>query len=121
MSKRKTDSQALAEMAVEAIREKKGQDVMVLDLRQIPAAVTDFFVICSGTSTPQVEAIMESVDEFIKKNFGEDPLHIEGRENAEWILMDYVDLVVHIFKPEARAFYKLEDLWSDADIKIIEH
>ena len=121
MSKRKTGSRELANTAVEAILEKKGSDVKVFDLRKLTTSVSDFFVLCTATSTPQMEAIMDSVDEFVKKQHGEDAFHIEGRENAEWILMDYVDMVVHIFKPEARDFYQLDQLWSDADIKTIEN
>jgi ribosome-associated protein len=96
--------------------EKKGIDIVILDLRPIKSAVTDYFVICSGNSDTQVEALMNAVEEQVHKTTGEDPWHREGKENREWILLDYVDVVVHIFKKDRRSFYGIEDLWGDAEV-----
>jgi len=108
------DSFQLSRLAVDGIKEKKGKNIVVLDMRKISNAITDFFVICHGTSRTQVEALAESVDMHIKKLTGQNPFHVEGTRNAEWILIDYSDVVVHIFADEVRNFYKLEDLWGDA-------
>jgi ribosome-associated protein len=96
--------------------EKKGVDVIILDLRKVKSAVTDFFVICSGNSDTQVDAITDSVEEEVYKRLGQDPWHKEGKENREWILLDYVDVVVHVFKKDRRQFFALEDLWGDAEV-----
>jgi len=119
MTKRNITSEELSNQIVEAIQEKKGDKIKVLDLRGLEHAISDFFVVCEAQSKPQVDAIFESIDELVKKNFGEDPVRVEGREEGNWILVDYFDVVAHIFKPEAREFYKLEALWSDAKTKSI--
>ncbi len=111
----------LAEMAVKGIQEKKGKDIVVVDLREIHHAVCDFFVICHGDSNRQVEAIADSVEEETHKSLNEKPWHKEGYENAEWILIDYVHVVVHIFHKESREFYSLEKLWADAKIEPIAY
>ena len=116
MTKKTNNSKDLAQMMVKAIEEKKGQNIKVLDLRALDNAVTDFFVVCDAESGVQVNAIFESIDEIVKKEMGEDPFQIEGREDANWILMDYVNVVANIFKPEARKFYALEALWADAKV-----
>lgn len=113
-------SQKVSELAVAGLLEKKGHDIVILDLRAIDGAITDFFVVCHGTSRPQVEALAESVDSTIKKATGQNPFHLEGMQNAEWVLIDYLDVVVHIFMQETRQFYKLEDLWADAVLSRIE-
>lgn len=97
------------------MQEKKGFDIIKMDLRKTQGAITDFFVICSGTSDTQVDAIANSVDEEVSKAYKESPWHKEGFQNKEWILLDYVDVVVHIFKKDRREFYDLESLWGDAD------
>ena len=107
------------DFAIQGIQEKKGRQIVKLDLRKISNSVTHYFVICHGTSKPHIEAIAESVEAFVKKNTGENPLHKEGFANAEWILIDYFDVVVHIFQEATRKYYKLEDLWADAKIKHI--
>ena len=109
-------SKDLALLIVKAIQEKKGENIKVLDLRKLGNAVTDFFVVCEADSGVQVNAIFESIDEIVKKEHGEDPFHIEGREAADWILVDYVNVVANIFKPESRKFYALEALWADAEV-----
>ena len=117
--KKKITSAVLAEMIIKGIQEKKGKDIVCLDLRNIDNSVSDFFVICEGTSTTQVEAIARSIEETVTKSAGEKPWHSEGKENAEWILMDYVSVVVHVFQNEVRSFYNLEGLWADAEIQKI--
>lgn len=96
------------------MQENKAKNITVLDLRQIPNAVTDFFVICSGESNVQVEGIASTVSRHTRKELQEKPWHQEGKTNSEWILLDYVSVVAHIFYKDARHFYELEDLWSDA-------
>jgi ribosome-associated protein len=114
MIKKKISSDKMAALVVEAIEDRKGENIKVLDLRKLDHAVTDFFVICDAQSSTQVNAIFESIDEKIKKKLGEDPYAVEGTQEGLWILMDYVNVVVHIFKPETRNFYRLEALWADA-------
>ena len=104
------------ELAVAGILEKKGHNTAVLNLQKIEGAVSDYFVISHGTSRPQVEAMFDAVDMNVKRETGQNPYHVEGVQNAEWILVDYVDVVVHIFMEETREFFKLEELWGDADI-----
>ena len=99
---------------IKAIQEKKGENIISLDLRKIPEAVADFFIICEAASTTQVKAIADSVEEEVKKSCDELPYKHEGRQNYQWVLIDYVNVVVHVMLPENRRFYKLEDMWSDA-------
>lgn len=114
--KKLTASEVLARKIVKGIQEKKGKEIISMNLMKLPNAVTDFFVICSGTSNTQVEAIAYSVEDTVRKSTGEKPWHKEGFENAEWILLDYVTVVVHIFQEQSRNFYNLEKLWDDAEI-----
>ena len=100
--------------------EKKAQEIVMMDLRKVSNAVADYFVVCSGSSDTQIDAIADSVEEAMLKQAGMHPWKKEGGENKEWILLDYVDVVVHIFKNEKRAFYALEKLWGDAVITSIE-
>ena len=102
---------------IRAIQEKKGEDLVSLDLRKIPEAVADFFVICSASNQPQIRAITDSGEDAVKKNIGENPYHFEGKQNLQWVLIDYVNIVVHIMMPEQRKFYKLEEMWSDAPLE----
>ena len=99
---------------LKAIREKKGEHVVSLDLKKIPEAISDYFIICEATSTTQVKAIADFVEETVKKETGENPYHHEGYQVQHWILIDYINVVVHIMLPETRRFYKLEEMWSDA-------
>ena len=98
----------------EAMLEKKAQDVVSLDLTKIGTAIADHFVICNADSTTQVVAISDNVEERMEEKCGRSPLRKQGRENAFWIILDYSDIVVHIFKTDQRQFYRLEDLWADA-------
>jgi len=118
MSKKKTPDAAsmLSEIIVKGLQEKKAKSICIVDLRDIKGAISDFFVICHGTSTTQVDALAKSVDREVKTVLGDNPWHAEGFENAEWILLDYIDVVVHIFEESRRTFYNLEALWADAVI-----
>ncbi len=102
---------------IQAIHDKKGENIVSIDLRKIPEAVADFFIICQATSTTQIKAISDFIDEQVKLFCKEAPFKQEGKQAMQWILIDYVNIVVHIMHPQTRTFYKLEDLWSDADIK----
>ncbi len=111
---KEVDSQKLCNVIVEGMQENKANEIVVLDLRKIQNAVCDFFVICSGESNTQVDGISNSVTRHARKELQERPWHIEGKTNGEWILLDYVSVVAHIFYKDARSFYELEDLWADA-------
>lgn len=113
-------AEQLRNLVVKGMLEKKGMDVVVMDLRGVANAITDFFIICSGTSDTQIDAIASSVEEEVYKVSKTNPWHREGQQNREWILLDYVDIVAHVFKKERRAFYDLEQLWGDAEIQHIE-
>lgn len=113
-------SEELRDLVVKGMQEKKAQDIVVMDLRNVKNAITDYFVICSGNSDTQIDAISGSVEEEVYKAAQVDPWHKEGKLNREWILLDYVDVVVHVFKKERRTFYDLEQLWGDAEIQYIE-
>jgi len=118
--KKKQDSEKLADLVVKGMQEKKASDIVVMDLRQVKNAVADFFVLCSGNSDKQLSAISDSVDEVVYKDLKENPWHSEGRNNKEWMLLDYISVVVHIFKKDRREFYALEKLWGDAKTTQIE-
>ena len=113
-------SEKLCDAIVKGMQEKKAVNIVVLDLRKVKNAVADFFVICSGGSDKQLDAIADSVDEEVNKELGENPWHIEGKDNKEWVLIDYFDAVAHIFRKDKREFYALERLWGDAEIIEIE-
>jgi len=100
---------------IHAIKEKKGDNIVSLDLRKIPEAVADFFIICEASSTTQVKAIADFVEEHVRKTVQEAPYHSEGHQTAHWILIDYVNIVVHVMLPETRKFYKLEEMWNDGE------
>lgn len=104
---------------IHAINEKKGEKIVSLDLKKIPEAVTDFFVICEATNPTQLKAIADSVEYEVKQKCGELPYKHEGKQGEQWILIDYINIVVHIMLNEPRKFYKLEEMWSDASI--VEH
>lgn len=104
---------------IQAIQEKKGENIISLDLRKIHEAVSDFFIVVSASSTTQVKAIADNVEEQVKKALGESAYMHEGHQAAQWVLIDYVNIVVHVMLPETRKFYRLEELWSDAPI--MEH
>ncbi|RZK54905.1 MAG: ribosome silencing factor [Pedobacter sp.] len=117
MVKKKTAnlSTYLSEIAIHGIQEKKGNDIVRLDLRELNSAVSDYFVVCNADSSTQVKAIADSVEDEIYKQTKTNPWRKEGLDNAEWIILDYFDIVVHIFRTEKRDFYGIEDLWGDAE------
>ena len=113
-------AEQIRDFVVRGMQEKKGQDIVVMDLRKVKNAICDYFVLCSGTSDTQIDAISTSVEEEVYKASKQDPWHKEGKLNREWILLDYVDVVVHVFKKDRRSFYDLEQLCGDAEIHVIE-
>lgn len=113
-------SEKLCDAIVKGMQEKKALDILVLDLRKVKNAVADFFVICSGGSDKQLDAIADSIDEEVYKALEENPWHVEGKNNKEWVLLDYFDVVAHIFRKDKREFFALEKLWGDAEIIEIE-
>jgi ribosome-associated protein len=113
-------SEKLSKLVVKGMQEKKALNIVVMDLRKVRNAVADFFVICSGSSEKQLDAIADSIDEEVTKGLKEQPWHTEGKNNKEWMLLDYTNVVAHIFKKDVRNFYALEKLWGDADIEEIE-
>ena len=119
MKKNKGTDQLITEI-VRGIEEIKGQDIEILDLREIENTVCDYFVICNGTSNTQVNAIVNSVQKLVSKVLQEKPWHVEGSNNAEWVLLDYVHVVVHVFQKQIRDFYNIEGLWGDATSLKIE-
>lgn len=118
--KETVDSALLTKLVVAGMQEKKAHDIVIMDLDMVDNAVCNYFVVCHGTSHPQVQAIADSVEEIVLKEMKDKPWHKEGHSNAEWILLDYVDVVVHIFLEDKREFYQIEDLWADARIERIE-
>lgn len=106
----------LVETITKGIQEKKGSNIVIADLSALDGAICKYFVICQGNSPTQVEAITDSVEEFVRLNAGEKPVKIVGLENAQWVAMDYVDVIVHIFLPDIREYYNLENLWQDAPL-----
>lgn len=114
-------SEKLSEIVVKGMQEKKASDIVVMDLREVKNAIADFFVICSGNSDTQLDAIADSIDEQVSKELHQNPWHQEGKNTKEWMLIDYVDVVAHIFKKDKRQYYSLEDLWGDAKIQEIEN
>ena len=111
---RLTKSSKIIKTIIAAIQEKKGQHIVSLDLRKINEAVADFFIVCEAGSQPQVRAVAENIDTRVREICGEAPYHQEGQQASQWILIDYVNVVVHVMHPETRTFYKLEEMWSDA-------
>ena len=106
----------LANALVKLILEKKGEEILVLDLKKLPHAMADYFIICEASNERQVNAIADQLEREVRKKIKEKPWHVEGKENLEWVLIDYFNVVVHIFKKETRKFYALEDLWADGEI-----
>lgn len=120
MQKKEIGTDQLVTEIIRGIEEVKGQDILILDLRDIENTVCDYFVICNGTSNTQVNAIVNSVQKLVSKSLKEKPWHVEGSDNAEWILMDYVHVVVHVFQKHIREFYDIEGLWGDAKTVTIQ-
>jgi ribosome-associated protein len=119
MKKRTDGTEVLLSGVIKGIFEKKGHDVLKINLRKLENRIADYFVICHGTSTTQVDSLCDSVEDTVRKVAGEKPLHIEGLDNCYWVLLDYGDVVVHIFLEKYREFYSLESLWADASIEAL--
>ncbi len=117
---RTAEEQQLVDAIVQGMQEKKASDIVVLDLTKIPNAVSSYFIICSGNSDTQVDAIAGSVEEFTHKQCKERPWKREGLRQREWVLLDYVSVVAHIFLKNKRTFYALEELWGDAEVRLVE-
>ncbi len=114
MTKQKVQIDNLIATILKAIDEIKGVDTQLLDLREIENTVCDYFIICTGTSNTHVNAISGAIQKKVSKALKDKPWHIEGEENSEWVLMDYINVVVHIFQKETRSYYDIESLWGDA-------
>ena len=114
---KKDDTEILRDLIIDGMQEKKAKEIVSIDLRNLNNAVTDFFVICHADSKAHIDAIAKSVEEFVYKKRNEEPFHREGKHNSEWILLDYLNVVVHIFRQEQREYYGIERLWADAEIK----
>jgi len=120
MAKKEIDTDQLITQIIKGIEEVKGNDINILDLREIENTVCSYFVICNGTSNTQVNAIVSSIQKTVSKALKDKPWHVEGSENAEWVLIDYVNVVVHVFQKHIREFYDIEGLWGDAKTTVIE-
>lgn len=114
-------SEELSNLVVKGMEDRKAEEIVLMDLRDVKGAVTDFFVLCSGNSDTQIESIAESIEKEVNESTSENPWRKEGFTNKEWILIDYVNVVAHIFKKDKRQFYGLEDLWGDAKVIHIEN
>ena len=114
MGKKPVNTDELISVIIKGIDDVKGDDIQLLDLREIENTVCDYFIICSGSSNTQVNAITGSIQKLVSKELKDKPWHVEGQNNSEWILMDYVNVVVHVFQKQIREFYDIESLWGDA-------
>ena len=120
MAKKNINNDDLLASIIKGIEEVKGDNIKILDLRTIDNTVCDYFVICDGNSNTQVNAIVGSIQKIVSKELKDKPWHVEGAENGEWVLMDYVNIVVHVFQKHIREYYNIENLWGDAKITTIE-
>lgn len=111
---RLTKNSKIIKTIIAAIQEKKGEHIISLDLRKINEAVADFFIVCEAGNQPQIKAIADNIEDRVKEKCDEAPYHQEGRQNLQWVLVDYVNVVVHVMLSETRKFYRLEEMWSDA-------
>ncbi len=121
MQKGKASEDELIAFILQGIEEVKGDNIVLLDLREIENTVCDYFIICTGNSNTQVNAIVGSIQKTVSKSIKDKPWHIEGQDNAEWVLMDYVNVVVHVFQKHIREFYDIEGLWGDAKFTEIKN
>ncbi|MDT0541015.1 MULTISPECIES: ribosome silencing factor [Croceitalea] len=119
MQESKAGADELIALILSGIEEVKGVDINLLDLREIENTVCDYFIICNGTSNTHVNAIVSSIQKTVSKAIKDKPWHVEGSENAEWVLMDYVNVVVHVFQKQIREFYDIEGLWGDAKVTMV--
>ena len=120
MTKRNSNADLLISTIIAGIEDVKGKEITILDLRDIENTVCDYFVICNGTSNTHVNAIVNSIQKTVSKGIQDKPWHVEGSDNAEWVLLDYVNVVVHVFQKQVREFYDIEGLWGDAKVSMVE-
>jgi ribosome-associated protein len=120
MQNRKNNADELIALILQGIEEVKGQHINLLDLRDIENTVCDYFIVCNGTSNTHVNAIVGSIQKIVSKAIQDKPWHVEGEANAEWVLLDYINIVVHVFQKQIREFYDIEGLWGDAKFTTIE-
>ena len=120
MQNRKNGADELIALILQGIEEVKGQHINLLDLRDIENTVCDYFIVCNGTSNTHVNAIVGSIQKTVSKAIQDKPWHIEGEANAEWVLMDYINVVEHVFQKQIREFYDIEGLWGDAKFTTID-
>ncbi|MCL5247074.1 ribosome silencing factor [Cellulophaga sp. 20_2_10] len=120
MQKNTTSADELIALILQGIDDVKGHDINLLDLRDIDNTVCDYFIVCNGTSNTHVNAIVGSVQKTVSKAIHDKPWHVEGSDNSEWVLLDYINVVVHVFQKQIREFYDIEGLWGDAKITAIE-
>jgi ribosome-associated protein len=121
MTKKIVDSDLLITEIIKGIEDVKGENISILDLRDIENTVCDYFIVCDGNSNTQVNAISGAIQKKVSKELKDKPWHVEGENNAEWVLLDYVNIVVHVFQRHIREFYNLEGLWGDAKITKIQN
>lgn len=120
MAKKNQNTDQLITTVIAGIEDVKGKEITILDLRDIENTVCDYFIVCEGTSNTQVNAIVNSIQKKVSKELKDKPWHVEGNDNAEWVLIDYVNVVVHVFQKQVRAYYDIESLWGDAVTTQIE-
>ncbi|TBN05562.1 ribosome silencing factor [Hyunsoonleella flava] len=120
MAKEKISADQLISVIISGIEDVKGKEISILDLREIENTVCDYFIICEGTSNTQVNAIVNSIQKKVSKELKDNPWHVEGADNAEWVLLDYVNIAVHVFQKHIREYYDIESLWGDAKTTVIE-
>jgi ribosome-associated protein len=120
MTQKNTNPDQLISTVIAGIEDIKGKEITILDLRELENTVCDYFIICEGTSNTQVNALVNSIQKKVSKELKDNPWHVEGSDNAEWVLIDYVNVVVHVFQKHIRAYYDIESLWGDAKITQIE-
>ncbi|RAV28378.1 ribosome silencing factor [Sinomicrobium soli] len=119
MAKKNNSADQLIAIILKGIEDVKGKDIDILDLRDIENTVCDYFIICNGTSNTHVNAIVNSIQKIVSKELKDKPWHVEGTDNAEWVLMDYINIVVHVFQKHIREYYDIEGLWGDAKVTSI--
>lgn len=119
MQNKKTDAQEVIDLIVEGIQDKKGKEIVIVDMLKLGNSICDYFVICQGGSPAQVSAITDSIEDTVRVNCGRKPYAVDGLRNAQWVAIDYGDILVHVFQPEVRKFYDIEHLWADATLTTI--
>ena len=119
MQNKKTDAQEVIDQIVEGIQDKKGKEIVIVDMLKLGNSICDYFVICQGGSPAQVSAITDSIEDIVRVNCGRKPYAVDGLRNAQWVAIDYGDILVHVFQPEVRKFYDIEHLWADATLTTI--